>query len=86
MYGLDPTPEPPLEIGAVHAKLLKRGRDGRWIGLDDDMMFRVGQVCALGEMERAGLVEEAKGPFPPGPPSMKPRVLTDAGRAALANL
>jgi hypothetical protein len=78
--------EPPLKIDPIHEKLLKRGLDGRWIWLDDDMMFRVGQICAPGELERTGLVEQAKGPFPPGPPSLKPRILTEAGRAALAKI
>jgi len=57
---------------------------GGYIGLSDDMMFRMGEVAALGDLRREGLVEYAKGPFPPGPASLTPSIITDAGRKALA--
>jgi len=68
----------------LHIRLLRRGVTGEWIGLSDNMGVRIGEVVALGELERMGFVEDAKGPFPPGPPSLPPAVITEAGRAALA--
>jgi len=64
-------------------KLLKRGVQGSYIGLSDDMGMHMYEVSVLGELKRDGLVEYAKGPFPPGPRGILPMVITDAGRAAL---
>jgi len=68
----------------MHIELLKRGASGTYIGLSDDMGWHMYEVSVLGELRRAGLVEFAKGPFPPGPRGLTPMVITDAGRAALA--
>jgi hypothetical protein len=73
----------PAKLTPLHIKLLQRGAFGRFIGLSDDMGTHVGEVVALGELERMGFVEPTKEPLPPGPPSMTPSVITEAGRAAL---
>ncbi|CDX26742.1 hypothetical protein MPL3356_60530 [Mesorhizobium plurifarium] len=75
---------PPLELTEIHIRLLKRGSTSKWIGLSDNAGIHDGEVCALGELERAGLVRTTEDKLPPGPPSMKPYEITDAGRAALA--
>lgn len=75
---------PPLELTEIHIRLLKRGSTSKWIGLSDNAGIHDGEVCALGELERAGLVRATEDRLPPGPPSMKPYEITDAGRAALA--
>lgn len=71
------------ELTPLHVKLLRRGMVSEWIGLSDDMGTRMGEVTALGELHRMGFVERAKEPFPPGPPSPTPFIITEAGRAAL---
>ncbi|RWF33750.1 hypothetical protein [Mesorhizobium sp.] len=76
--------ERPLELSEIHIRLLKRGSRSKWIGLSDNAGIHDGEVCALGELERAGLVRATEDRLPPGPPSMKPYEITDAGRAALA--
>ncbi|TIV45074.1 MAG: hypothetical protein E5V96_13050 [Mesorhizobium sp.] len=73
-----------LELTEIHIRLLKRGSTSKWIGLSDNAGIHDGEVCALGELERAGLVRATEDKLPPGPPSMKPYEITDAGRAALA--
>lgn len=78
----DPDPTP-ATLTPLHIKLLQRGANGRYIGLSDNAGIRVGEVVALGELHRMGLAEDAPGPFPPGPPSLTPSVITEAGRAAL---
>lgn len=79
-----PIDDDPKQLTPLHIKLLRRGVNGQYIGLDDNMGVRVGEVVALGELHRMGFVENAPGPFPPGPPAPTPSVITDAGRAALA--
>ncbi|RWX70446.1 hypothetical protein EN780_03360 [Mesorhizobium sp. M4B.F.Ca.ET.089.01.1.1] len=74
---------PPLELSEIHIRLLKRGSTSKWIGLSDNAGIHLGEVCALGELERAGFVCVTKDKLPPGPPSMKPYEITEAGRAAL---
>lgn len=73
-----------LELTEIHFRLLKRGSTSKWIGLSDNAGIHDGEVCALGELERAGLVRVTEDKLPPGPPCMLPREITDAGRAALA--
>ena len=68
-----------IQLTPLHMELLLRGEAGKFIWLSDDMGMRVGEVVALGELKRAGLVREADGPFPPGPAELPPCVLTDAG-------
>lgn len=83
---LDGDQEPaPLELNDVHLRLLRRGAKSKWIGLADYAGTRDGEVCALGDLERAGLVRVTQDKLPPGPPSMAPREITEAGRAALSN-
>lgn len=77
---------PPPKMGPVHIRLLKRGARFSWIGLTDDMVFRTSELIALGDLERAGLVEVTKDPLPPGPPCFLPRQITEAGRQYLAQL
>lgn len=72
-----------LELSDIHIRLLKRGAEYKWIGLADNSSIRMGELAALGELERAGLVQETKDELPPGPPCVKPREITEAGRAAL---
>lgn len=71
------------ELTPLHIKLLRRGTAGKWIGLSDDMYLHMAEVAALGELRRMGFVEDAKGPFPPGPSKPTPSIITEAGRAAL---
>lgn len=75
-----------LVFRPIHRELLKRGAANKWIWMSDDAGRHTAEVVALGELKRAGLVEDDLGPFPPGPPSMPPRRITDAGREALASL
>lgn len=72
-----------LKLDSLHINLLMRGSGGREIGLSDDMMFRMGEIVALGELSRAGYVELSKRPHPPGPPSPTLHVPTEAGERAL---
>ena len=74
---------PPLELREIHFRLLARGAQNRWIWLSGNAGIHCGEVVALGQLERAGLVAETKDKLPPGPPSMKPREITLAGRAVL---
>jgi hypothetical protein len=74
-----------MTLTPIQIKLLKRGAQGTYIGLSDEMGMHMYEVSVLGELRRAGLVEFAKGPFPPGPRGLLPMVITDAGRAALAS-
>lgn len=72
-----------LELRPLHYDLLRRGVTNKWIWLHDDAGMHTAEVVALGQLKRAGLVEDDPGPFPPGPPSMPPKRITDAGRALL---
>lgn len=68
----------------MHILLLQRGERCRYIGLADNSGLRMAEITALAELKAAGYVADAKGPFPPGPPSPTPHIITDAGRTALA--
>lgn len=72
-----------MVLSKLHIKLLRSGEDGRWISLSDDQGVRAAELIALEELHIVGFVEHAKGPFPPGPPSFPPSIITDAGREAL---
>lgn len=78
-------PESPHELvlTPLHIKLLKRGVQSKWIGLSDNSGVRVGEVVALGELKRAGLVRMSEEVMPPGPPVPRPFEITDEGRRAL---
>ncbi len=75
-----------MTLTPAHIKLLKRGAHGAYIGLSDEMGMHMYEVSILDELRRAGLVDFAKGPFPPGPRGLTPMVITEAGRAALAQI
>lgn len=78
-----PSAADPANLSPIHVRLLERGARSRWIGLSDNAGVHVGEVVALGELQRAGLVRPTEDELPPGPPSPRPREITDAGRAAL---
>jgi hypothetical protein len=74
----------PNNLDPIHTRLLTRGAKSKWIWLSDDAGTHTGEVCALGELRRAGLVKYTEDKLPPGPPSMRPMEITEAGRAALS--
>lgn len=74
------------ELTPIHIKLLRRGVASKWIGLSDDMAIHMSEVAALGELRRMGFVEDAKGPFPPGPSRPTPSIITEAGRDAITSI
>ena len=74
-----------VTLTPIQIELLKRGARGTYIGLSGDMGWHMYEVSVLGELRRAGLVEFATGPFPPGPRGLTPMIITDAGRTALAS-
>lgn len=72
-----------MQLTEMQIKLLRRGERGQFISLTDNTTIRGVESGALRRLRDLGLVEYAKGPFPPGPPSETPYVITDAGREEL---
>lgn len=76
----------PSPLTPLHIDLLRRGARGQFIWFHDQAGLHTSEVCAVGDLCRAGLAKEADIPAIPGPPCPPDFEITEAGRALVAAL